>query len=325
MSRQNANRTCDCKAPRRATTSPVSAPGAEQAGDSRLPAVFFSRSLKSTIASLPPTYATDAVNQHKASAGQTQTLNAGQVQTLLEEGATEWDVGHSKLSVSALQQQGDSISCRGKTATPAGHLAAPQGGLGPLTGGGGSKSEIKAATEVQDDGKDQIGSTACVAAETGRAQALAMATAHGSNGNYGGPCVVKLLAHTEGGVSVQQAVVNYFSQRPQSESTAASLADDRSDHIGNRKPGQLQVAGSQSSARAAAVNAELQDGRAERKPVAVLAVGPEGGWTPSEIALLTEEHAFQIVTTAGGRTLDTTTAIISLASLVGEVMIQYSD
>ena len=288
LSRKTAHCTCDCEAPRRATSSPVSAPGAEQAGDTRLPAVFFSRSLRSTIASLPSTYATDAVTSHKASAGQTQTLNggqahtlnAGQVQTLLEEGATEWDVGQSKLFVSALQQQGDSVACRGKTATPARHLAAPpKGGSGPLTGGDGSKSGTNAATEVQDDGKDQIGSTACVA-ETGLAQAVAMATI--SSSSYEGPHVVKLLAHTEGGVSVQQAVLNHFSQRPQSESMADS------------------------------------------KPLTVLAVGPEGGWTPSEIALFTEEHAFQMVTTSGGRTLDTTTAIISLVSLVSEAMIRYN-
>ena len=237
----------------------------------------------------------------------------------------------SNPRVSAVQQQGDSILCRGKAATPARRLAdPPESSLGPLTHGDASPSVSKTVAAVQDDGKNQTDNTACVAAETGIDQASAMATADGCSGSYsdhdcGVPHVVRLLAHTEGGISVQQAVMNHFSQCAQSKSIAAALPDNTSDHIGNTKAGQLQVTGSEPSTTTVDVDGQLQNGSADRKPVAVLAIGPEGGWTPSEIALLTKEHAFQTVTTAGGRTLDTTTALISLLSLVGEAMLGHSN
>ena len=52
----------------------------------------------------------------------------------------------------------------------------------------------------------------------------------------------------------------------------------------------------------------------------VLAIGPEGGWTEAEIKLWTDVHGFQTVTTAAGRTLDTTTAVIALVSSVTEAL-----
>ena len=254
-------------------------------------------------------------------AGTPHKSNTGQVQTLLPEGATEWDVVQSKLPVSAVQQQGDSISCRKRAATPARRLSnPPKNSLGPPTLGDASQSDTKAAAAEQTDAKDQAGSTACVAAGTG----IARTTADGGSSSYAdctGPHVVRLLAHTEEGVSVQQAIINHFSECAELRSIAAGLPDDAPDHRGICKAGQLQVPGSEPSVAAAGVHGRLQDGSADRKPVAVLAVGPEGGWTPSEIGWLTKEHAFQLVTAAGGRTLDTTTAIISLVSLVGEAMI----
>ena len=233
------------------------------------------------------------------------------------------------MHVSAVQRQGDSIPYRGKAATPARRLAdPPESSLGLPARGDASQSGAKAAAAVQDSGSDQAGSTARVAAETGIGQAAAMATAASccgscSDHDCGVPHAVRLLAHIEGGISVQQAVVNHFCQCAQSKSIAGGQSDDMSDHIGVAQAGQLQVTGPELSTTAADVDGRLQDGR--QKPVAVLAIGPEGGWTPSEIALLTKENAFQIVTTAGGRTLDTTTALISLLSLVGEAMIEYSD
>ena len=237
----------------------------------------------------------------------------------------------SKLPVSAVQQQGNSNLRRNKAATPVRHLAdPPTSSLGPLTQGDASQSDTKAAAAVQNDANDQAGSTACVAAESGIGQAAVMASADGGSGSYagydyGGAHVIRLLAHTEEGVSVQQAVMDHFLQCVRS--ITAALPDESPDHRGiPEKPGQLQVPGSETSATAAAdVGGQLQGGSADRKPVAVLAIGPEGGWTSSEIALLTQEHAFQMVTMAGGRTLDTTTAIISLVSLVGEAMVGCSD
>lgn len=235
--------------------------------------------------------------------------------------------------MSAVQQQGNSNLRRNKAATPVRHLAdPPTSSLGPLTHGDASQSDTKAAAAVQNDAHDQAGSTACVAAKTGIGQAAAMSSADGGSGSnadddYWGAHVIRLLAHTEEGVSVQQAVMEHFLQCVESRSITAGLPDESPGHRGTpEKPGQLQVPGSETSATAAAdLGGQLQGSSADRKPVAVLAIGPEGGWTSSEIALLTEGHAFQMVTMAGGRTLDTTTAVISLVSLVGEAMIGYSD
>lgn len=52
----------------------------------------------------------------------------------------------------------------------------------------------------------------------------------------------------------------------------------------------------------------------------VLAVGPEGGWTDSEVALLTDTCGYQTVTLAAGRVLDTSTAVIALTASVLEAL-----
>lgn len=217
------------------------------------------------------------------------------------------------------------MSCGGKTATRAPGLGQPPNGTGGLLACGEAicKADTQAAAADGVGGQQQAGSTACVAAETGVAQAAALPTADDGNGSYadcGGATVVKLLAHTVGGLSVRQAVLHHFSQCPQLRCIAVAPPGDSSDHIGDKKTGQLQVPTSDLPATAADVGNQLQDGSARSRPVAVLAVGPEGGWTPSEVTLLTQQHAFQTVTTAGGRTLDTTTAIVSLLSLVCEAM-----
>lgn len=220
------------------------------------------------------------------------------------------------------------MSCNGQADTWVGRLTdSPKGSLGLLPYADANKCDGKAVAEVRDNGKRQAGSTAGVA-ETSITPSAAEAAADGGDRSYAdctGTQVVKLLAHTEGGVSVQQAVLNHFTHWRESESVAAGLPDDVSNHRGLPSLDELRVSSSESSAPSAYMNGHLQHGSADRRPVAVLAVGPEGGWTPSELALLTEEHAFQVVTTAGGRTLDTTTAIISLASLVSEAMFGYSD
>ena len=261
--------------------------------------------------------------------GQTPVLSTGKVQTLLAEGATWWDRGQSNLSESAVQQQSDSMSCDGQADTRVGRLTQPSNSsLERLPGEDVYNSAIEAAAVVRDNGKHQAGSTAGVAADTSIAPSAAEATADVGNSSYAdctGSQVVKLLAHTEGGISVQQAVLNHFTHWHESESVAAGLPGDSSDNTVLQSFDELQVSSSEPSAPSACLDGRLQHSSADRRLVAVLAVGPEGGWTPSELALLTEQHAFQVVTTAGGRTLDTTTALISLVSLVNEAMSPYCD
>ena len=52
----------------------------------------------------------------------------------------------------------------------------------------------------------------------------------------------------------------------------------------------------------------------------VLAIGPEGGWTDSEVTILTSVYGYQTVTLATGRTLDTSTATIALVSNILELL-----
>ena len=147
----------------------------------------------------------------------------------------------------------------------------------------------------------------CGLAEDLSASAAAQDAAEGSQpGSCAGSCtVLRLLAHTMGGVSVHQAVRDQLMGKAVPQDAAASLAgsgsEDKQTHdVGLRQSSSMTRARNESESC---------------KHVAVLAVGPEGGWTETELALLTEQHAFQTVTTANGRTLDTTTAVISLVSL----------
>lgn len=162
-------------------------------------------------------------------------------------------------------------------------------------------------------GEQQASLTSCVAFEKSNMQAAAAAVADGGNAGHRGGDAVKLLAHTAGGMSVRQAVLNHLSAH-----TAAASSSCNSDHMVVQNPDR-QVPSSELYAAAADLSS---DESVKSMPVAILAVGPEGGWTPSEVAMLTEELGFQTVTTAGGRTLDTTTAVISLVSLVGEAMME---
>lgn len=259
--------------------------GAEQAGDTRLPAVFFSKSLKATLASLELTGAPGASPIHKP--------NGEQVQTLLAEGATEHNrVSQRNLPPTPRHQQTGSMLW-GQTSET--------GGMAGAANHCGKQKEASLAS--------------CADAEKSNSQAAPVGAADVDGSCYAG-CgmadAVKLLAHTEGGVSVQQAVLNHFSQgTAEASSTCCSSLTGLEDAT-------LQAPRSELSAAAAADVAT--DNRAKIGPIAILAVGPEGGWTPSEISLLTAELAFQNVTTAGGRTLDTTTAVISLVTLVGEAM-----
>ncbi|KAL3147324.1 hypothetical protein ABBQ32_002807 [Trebouxia sp. C0010 RCD-2024] len=248
--------------------------GAEQAGDTRLPAVFFSKSLKATLATLGLPGRPNTPTMHKST--------SNKVQTLLAEGATELCVSQTNPPASAIISRTD-----GKAA---------------------------AVHDSDEAGTQQASLMCCVAPEKSNFQA-----ADGGHDSYARRQVgdaVKLLAHTAGGMSVRQAVHDHFSQ-----CTAMASPSCTSDHMVFQDSGR-QVPSSEVCAAAAADVGS--DESVKSVPVAILAVGPEGGWIPSEVALLTEELGFQTVTTAGGRTLDTTTAIISLVSLVGEAMMDCS-
>ncbi len=163
---------------------------------------------------------------------------------------------------------------------------------------------------------------------------------------------IKLLAHTVGGLSVHQAVASHLSVHGNSSVQAAkgfssdeacsastglgdqpgsdsqhsydrlAAADDELIAAGGERKvgGQWQgdlIAQSiiDNKRQNSAIQTTMKCSETQKQPVIVLAIGPEGGWVDSEIALLTNQYGFQVVTTAGSRILDTTTALISLVSL----------
>ena len=264
--------------------------GAEQAGDTRLPAVFFSKSLKATLASLGPTDGPDAPTLRGSS--------ADQVQTLLAEGATECDDNQTNPPPSAMQQQREPYSM-------------------PWASHGATGREAAAVLDGDKEGKQQASLMPSVAAEMRNTQEGAVIAAGGTGSDAGSGVgnAVKLLAHTAGGMSVRQAVRDHLSQ---CTATASPSCNSNDTYTQNSAEPMSEVS-------AAADAGVTLDKSLKARQVAVLAVGPEGGWTPSEVALLTEKFGFQTVTTAGGRTLDTTTAIISLVSLVGDAMMHCND
>ena len=156
---------------------------------------------------------------------------------------------------------------------------------------------------------------------------------------------IKLLAHTVGGLSVHQAVASHMAGHSNSSVQAAKdLSSDEAywastglgDQIGSdgqhscdrltAAGGELRVGGqwqdnligqsiADNERQHSAIGRPITGSGTQDRPVVVLAIGPEGGWVDSEIALLTDQYGFQVVTTASNRTLDTTTAVISLVSL----------
>ncbi|KAL0050614.1 hypothetical protein WJX82_003523 [Trebouxia sp. C0006] len=155
---------------------------------------------------------------------------------------------------------------------------------------------------------------------------------------------IKLLAHTVGGLSVHQAVASHMAGHSNSSVQAAKhLSSDEAywastglgDQIGSDSQhscdrltaagGELRVGGqwqdnligqsiADNERQHSAIGRPITGSGTQDRPVVVLAIGPEGGWVDSEIALLTDQYGFQVVTTASNRTLDTTTAVISLES-----------
>lgn len=286
---------------------PLGVSGAEQAGDTRLPAVFFSRSLKATLAALQN-------DLGEGSATNLQNPSLGHIQCLLPEGFTEFDgkgdeantefdgkgdeakkfVKGSSESSSAMQQQKESMR----------HEA-----ISVET----QATAFKAAAVNQEGGR----SSHVINDEniSGQAATLSPSTDANFGSHDGRDCfgVIKLLAHVAGGTSIQQAVQDQHQEIGLSGETMSSKG-------GNFSPG-VCVAQAGLPERQQPSTVEMTQVQVSGKaPVVVLAVGPEGGWDDSEVAMLTNVHGFQTVTIAGGRTLDTTTAVVSLVSLALDAM-----
>ena len=163
---------------------------------------------------------------------------------------------------------------------------------------------------------------------------------------------IKLLAHTVGDLSVHQAVASHMAVHSSSSVQAAQdfSSDDASsasaglgDQTGTGSQhscdklataddkltaagGELTVDGQRQDTffgqliidnerQYSAIGRPKTGPETQARPAVVVAIGPEGGWVDSEIALFTDQYDFQVVTVAGNRILDTTTAVISLVSL----------
>ena len=179
---------------------------------------------------------------------------------------------------------------------------------------------VKHASEPSLDEETKFGTDQATNGEAVSAAAAAAGFGgrDGSQDSRDGVPVIKLLAHTAGGISVQQAVLNHMTQHPPPRQEVGSSFGTKSDY----DIGRFSDSHQRPCVKAAAEPVQVSSGgsSARRKPVVVLAIGPEGGWTHAETAVLTKQHAFQVVTIANRRTLDTTTAVISLISLVFEAV-----
>ena len=268
------------------------AAGAEQAGDTRLPAVFFSKSFAATLAAVQPIpKGTDAAS--------TQDTSLGGVQCLLPVGSSETGLVVDSLASSAMQQQ--DISGRHHDSDSA---------------------DLMTAVAAYASGKLGSGRVSCLGPGVNCSQAAAPSASISdiSSNHYDHGCgVIRLLAHVAGGTTVQRGVQHQLEQiRLNRIMTSSMLGGDYCDDTtvrANAFLNQPQLPGRQHSATLRVENGSSEGQASQQLRPIVLAVGPEGGWSEAEVALLTDFHGFSRVTIAGGRTLDTTTAVVSLVSL----------
>ena len=290
---------------------------AEQSGDTRLPAVYLSKSLKATLAAV------------QASLGdQSQTVVKRGVRCLLPKHATDPDALQN-ASAGARPAQED-----GLTAAVANH-AADMSAV-PNTPFGSVPAQGTSTTATADLDAAQNASVRVIPAqEDGVTAAASRRTVVLENSRWGKD-VVKLLAHTEGGVTVHQAIsarltINSRRQTSAPQQMRSTTMQNKASQFGGRGHAMSALLHSKANSVSnredldddvvkASVDAERDVGMQHLEPVVVLAVGPEGGWTDAELDLLTERCGFTPVTTAVSRTLDTTTAVISLVSLVFDAM-----
>ena len=267
--------------------------GAEQAGDSRLPGVYFSKSLDASLAAIH-----SCLGLTQAATPDLTPKQLEPVHCLLPEAATDWDAITSSLS-SAVALNGGQQASHGCVSTGSGQA-------------------------VGNDGF------------------IVRKRCHGY--------AVKLLAHPVGGKLVHQAVWDHTAKHCDGRTAIAKgLADEPTRSTpcvlltsGQGVPGTRGLCAERhtltdpscalcegwldvpSTRLTASDEPSVRiDGNLDRtsdRPVVVLAVGPEGGWVQSELDFFTNQYAFQTVTTARSRILDTTTALISLVGLALDAM-----
>ena len=298
------------------------ASGAEQAGDTRLPAVFFSRSLKATLAALQSDLGAD-------NATTLQNRSLGHIQCLLPEGFTEF--GKEGEEAEAFEKGGSK---------PSSAMQQQKKGMQHVTPDA-AKTQNAASRKVD---VDQQGRSLSYGINDNHIIVQAAALSPSTDDNCGSHdysnCaeVIKLLAHVAGGSSVQHAVQHQHKQIGKSRGTVVLAHGKPGDDSAGAIAAQAAVSTGQQPSTVPEMQQpstvpEMQQpsivpegqqpsavhttkGQASAKmPVTVLAVGPEGGWDDSEITSLTNVHGFQTVTIADGRTLDTTTAVVALVSL----------
>lgn len=325
--------------------------GAEQAGDTRLPAVYLSKSLKATLAAVqaavhpsqpsqqaampPQTPLAPAVPlqptalppQTAAASRSTPTLSVQQAATLSQAAAS------SQLTPS-LTANSDTQQPRAQALVP---LEQTQEQAAALPGG--PQPQADRAPGVQCLLPEGVSDLDTVTLSRSPSSAMQVSTFAESLAMHSQPAVsagssdtdhtrpaIKLLAHTAGGLSVHQAVWSHVAEHASrtvrsagSSCVAGGLsgfAEAAAQASSSQQGGQSTVDHIGVTAAEQRPNPDLQKHKsAHERPVVVLAIGPEGGWADSEIAVLTNQYGFKTVTTASSRTLDTTTAVISLVSL----------
>ena len=294
--------------------------GAEQAGDTRLPAVFFSKSLHATLAAVQSAVDNTSLSQQSPK----PTLKSHL---------------HAKMPGQMLSPSEQALASN-LLKSPQALKAGTSRGVQCLLPEGASSISLP-AMQYQMQGSSH-------ASVSPQMDATATSTPDSDVPME----AIKLLAHTLGDLSVHQAVASHMAVHSNSSVQAAqdfslgvacsasaglgeqsgrdsqhsydrlAAADDKFTAAGN----ELGVVGQwqdnligqsiiDSERQNSAIDGPMKCSETQERPVVVLAIGPEGGWVESEIALLTSQYGFQVVTTAGNRILDTTTAVISLVSL----------
>lgn len=217
--------------------------GAEQAGDTMLPSVFFSRSLRKTIACVKHMTCSSLHNE-ALSGSWTHCLIPPDVDTLLT---------HPGNQAKALQSMQDETF---KSAILKLSINIPAISRKLCN----HDDDQAAAVAIPKPASDASGVSACC-------NELKV------HSHVASTVPVRILAHVEGGLTVREAIKQ-------------QVGSSHNDCLG---------------------------------PV-VLAIGPEGGWTADEVALLTILYGYQAATIAAGRTLDTATAVTALVSVISEVL-----
>lgn len=325
--------------------------GAEQAGDTRLPAVYLSKSLKATLAAVQAAVHPSQPSQQAAMPAQTALAPAVPLQhtavppqtaattrptpTLsVQQAATLSQTAPSSQLTPSLPANSDTQQPQAQASVPLEHTQEQAAALP-----GGPQPQADRARGVQCLLPEGVSDLDTVTLSSSSSPAMQIGTSADSLAMHSQPKVsasshvtdhtrpaIKLLAHTAGGLSVRQAVWSHVAEhatRTVKSAGSSCVAGGLSGFAEAAAQASSSQPGAQSTVdRIGWVAAEQRPtphlqkhNSTDERPVVVLAIGPEGGWADSEVALLTNEYGFRTVTTASSRTLDTTTAVISLVSL----------